>query len=176
MLVSISSVDLDKPFPLYLHEMWMMFLGFYGMLISIVAVRKILKIQLGTKALDKKDMEDLRHILTDLETKLNDRIKRIPARGIPELGFTPGKDDEKAKAFDVYTADPEMARSLNPDELKHFIGVTPTDGMDDQVVKYHFASLAAFHNWGRILLSLLIDKVYLPFDPTGMHRFIDACE
>ena len=103
-------------------------------------------------------MEDLRKILTDLETKLNERIKRIPARGIPELGFTPG-NDEKANAFDVYNADPEMARSLNPDEVKPFIGVTPVDGLNDQVVKYHFASLAAFHNWGRILLSLLIDKV-----------------
>jgi hypothetical protein len=140
-------------FPPYHHH--------YSALLTLTdAIRKILKIQLGTKPLDKKDMEDLRHILQDLETKLNERIKRIPARGIPELGFTPGNDDNKAKAFDVYNADPEMARSLSPDEVKPWIGSTPIDGLNDQVVKYHFASLAAFHNWGRILLSLLIDKAY----------------
>ncbi|KAJ5948364.1 hypothetical protein N7466_001379 [Penicillium verhagenii] len=42
------------------------------------AVRRILRIQLGTKPVTRRDMEELRAILLDLQLKLNSIIKRIP--------------------------------------------------------------------------------------------------
>ncbi|GAB1199264.1 hypothetical protein APSETT444_008610 [Aspergillus pseudonomiae] len=54
------------------------YLSARGKYVMARAVRRILKIQLGTKPVTRRDMEELRSILLDLQLKLNSIIDRIP--------------------------------------------------------------------------------------------------
>lgn len=98
------------------------------------AIRKILKIQLGTKPVTRKDMEDLKSILVDLQAKLHALVDRIP---VPKDSRTPASSSSSNS-------------SVKPD--------LPNGGPGCQE-QYHTSVLAAFHKWAKILLSLFVDKV-----------------
>ena len=119
--------------------------------------REILKIQLGTKPLTANDMESLRKILSRLESDLNERIRRIPAQGIPEMGFTP-QTQETQGPYDAPAGD-ASAKPTEKEMKLLFDGIARGD-MTSAECKYYGNARIAFHKWSRILLSLLIDKAY----------------
>ncbi|KGO46689.1 Signal recognition particle, SRP19 subunit [Penicillium expansum] len=101
------------------------------------SVRKILKIQLGTKPLTRGDMVELRSVLHDLQVKLNFIISRIP----------------EATTTEKLTASSKRAPHSSAAEL-------PIEGSSCCQEQYHSVVLIAFHKWARIILSLFIDKAF----------------
>ncbi|EFW14094.1 hypothetical protein D8B26_002525 [Coccidioides posadasii str. Silveira] len=109
-----------------------------GKYVMARAIRKVLRIQLGTKPVTRKDMEDLRSILMDLQTDLHALVDRIP---IPKL---------------------VSKRNTNPKSLAGLATLKPDlpNGGPGCHEQYHSSVLAAFHKWARILLSLFVDKAF----------------
>lgn len=101
-------------------------------------MRKILRIQLGIKPVTRKDMENLRSILIDLQAKLHALVDRIPDPNPQDL--------LSGRATTYSTGD----SGLKPD--------LPSGG-PGCMEQYHTPVLAAFHKWARILLSLFVHKV-----------------
>jgi hypothetical protein len=103
-----------------------------------------MKIQLGTKPVTGRDMEELRSILVDLQFQLNSLINRIPLAQHPNtFGTTsPGKS----------------ARTAPQGRIEQ--GLLPDDGPGGCSEQYHTPVLVAFHKWARILLSLFLDKAF----------------
>ncbi|KAL1959477.1 hypothetical protein VTO42DRAFT_1922 [Malbranchea cinnamomea] len=106
-----------------------------GKYIMAKAIRRILKIQLGTKPVTRKDMEDLRSILIDLQAKLHALVDRIPIPKPQELS---------GRGQTTYPG-------LKPDM---------SNGGPGCLEQYHTPVLAAFHKWVRIVLSLFVDKAF----------------
>ena len=129
-----------------------------GRFIMSLGTRRLLKIHLGTTPVTRKDMEQVRNILGEVEEDLNAIIRRIPTKGIPEMGFTPDRDAQGHSL--VADFDHALAKPPSEDDLRPFLGMTPAEGLYDSTVQYHWNTLVAFHKWARILLSLWIDKVY----------------
>ncbi|CAI7578741.1 unnamed protein product [Penicillium discolor] len=101
------------------------------------SVRRILKIQLGTKPVTRGDMVELRSVLHDLQVKLNSIISRIP----------------EATATEKPTASSKRVPHSTAAEL-------PIEGPSGCSEQYHSVVLVAFHKWARIILSLFIDKAF----------------
>lgn len=105
-------------------------------------------------------MEEMKHALNEAEDQLNNIITRIPARGIPEMGFTPDSDAQ-GKPFLAH--DPSaIIHPPTEQEMQPFTGLSPKEGLNEHTVRYYRNTLIAFHKWARIMLSLLIDKVSFP--------------
>jgi len=109
------------------------------------AVRRILKIQLGTRPVMRRDMEELRSILLDLQLQLNSIVNRIP--DVMSLETTSVSDDSPSYS------------SRSPVEVRTTDTELPGEGPNRCPEQYHSPVLVAFHKWARILLSLFIDKV-----------------
>jgi Fungal specific transcription factor domain len=122
------------------------------------AVSRILKMHLGTKRITREHMLVMRKILGSVDRNINAAIRRIPTKGIPELGFEPDKDEHGHSLVSDY--DTRHANPPGEDDIKPFIDMTPREGLDDHTVRYHWNTLAAFHKFARIVLSLLVDKLY----------------
>ncbi|KAJ5493557.1 hypothetical protein N7463_009644 [Penicillium fimorum] len=114
------------------------------------AIRRILKIQLGTKPLTRQDMEELRSILLDLQLKLNSIVTRIPEGKDVDDRSTPGRAVSMSKSpTDGRSSDTELP------------GEGPT-GCQEQ---YHSPVLVCFHKWAKIILSLCDFSTYAGFVP-----------
>ncbi|GKZ40917.1 hypothetical protein AbraIFM66951_006456 [Aspergillus brasiliensis] len=125
------------------------------------AVRRIMKIQLGTKPVTRRDMEELRSILVDLQYKLNSIINRIP----------------EANSLD--TSSPvSSTRSWSLSSQAESRTELPADGPNGCAEQYHSPVLVSFHKWARILMSLFIDKAfcvaYQPFLKNAKSRIWPA--
>lgn len=135
------------------------------------AVRQILKIQLGTKPIMRRDMEELRSILLNLQLNLNSIVNRISDVG----GLKTTTDDSPSYS------------SRSPVEARTTDTELPGEGPNSCPEQYHSPVLVAFHKWARILLSLFIDKAfcvaYQPFLknaksrvwPTARHSALRHC-
>ncbi|KKA19782.1 C6 transcription factor [Rasamsonia emersonii CBS 393.64] len=139
-----------------------------GKYIMARAIRRILKIQLGTRPITGRDMEELRSILVDLQYKLNSIVNRIPLAQHPG---TPGRDGSSA-------SDRSQSFSHSPANSRSNEGLLPGDGPSGCAEQYHTPVLVAFHKWARILLSLFIDKAfcvaYQPFLKNAKSRIWPA--
>lgn len=113
------------------------------------AVRRILKIQLGTKLVTRSDMEELRSILLDLQVKLKSIVNRIP-----EVG--------PSDASSLSSTSPAALSYRSPADGRPSDTELPGEGPMQCAEQYHSPVLVAFHKWARILLSLFIDKVMRP--------------
>lgn len=122
------------------------------------AVSKILKMHLGTNRITRDHMLMMRKIMGKVDRDINATIRRIPTKGIPELGFEPDKDEQGRFLSDDH--DSRHAHPPTEAEIRPFLGMTPAEGLDDHTVRYHWNTLTAFHKFGRIVLSLLVDKMY----------------
>ncbi|WEW54600.1 hypothetical protein PRK78_000020 [Emydomyces testavorans] len=119
-----------------------------GKYVMARAIRKVLRIQLGTKPVTRKDMEDLRSILMDLQAKLHALVDRIP---VPKIDPNTSSVGHSSSLVGPTTVRPDLPNG--------------GPGCHEQ---YHTSVLAAFHKWARILLSLFVDKqafcvAYQPF-------------
>ncbi|RAL16994.1 uncharacterized protein BO97DRAFT_382174 [Aspergillus homomorphus CBS 101889] len=127
------------------------------------AVRRILKIQLGTKPLTRRDMEELRSTLVELQQNLNSIISRIPEAEATEVSSVPSNRSWSTSS---------LAENRNNDvEL-------PGEGPNGCPEQYHSPVLVSFHKWARIVLSLFIDKAfcvaYQPFLKNAKSRIWPA--
>lgn len=109
------------------------------------AIRRIMRIQLGTKPVTRQDMEELRCILLDLQVQLNSIIDRIPE---PKAYDLPSNSN---RSWSVSSRSPAEVRTSDTE--------LPGDGPTGCSEQYHTPVLVAFHKWAKILLSLFIDKV-----------------
>ncbi|KAE8144252.1 fungal-specific transcription factor domain-containing protein [Aspergillus avenaceus] len=139
------------------------YLSARGKYVMARAVRRILKIQLGTKPVTRRDMEELRSILLDLQLKLNSIINRIPEIEIQGMS----SDSDKSLSF-----------SISPAEMRSSDSELPGEGPNGCAEQYHSPVLISFHKWARILLSLFIDKAfcvaYQPFLKNAKSRIWPA--
>ncbi|EYE98829.1 putative C6 transcription factor [Aspergillus ruber CBS 135680] len=122
------------------------YLSARGKYVMARAVRRILKIQLGTKPVMRRDMEDLRSILLDLQLQLNSIVNRIP--DVMSLETASVSDDSPSYS------------SRSPVEVRTTDTELPGEGPNRCPEQYHSPVLVAFHKWARILLSLFIDKAF----------------
>lgn len=127
------------------------------------AIRRILKIQLGTKAVTRRDMEELRSILTELQFNLNSLVNRIP------LAQHPGTQIWDAASATYAIPDRPQATGFSPPNSRSTESMLPADGPSGCAEQYHTPVLVAFHKWARILLSLFIDKVW--WNPLSSMRY-----
>ncbi|KAL1860938.1 hypothetical protein Plec18170_001452 [Paecilomyces lecythidis] len=145
------------------------YLSARGKYIMARAVRRILKIQLGTRPVTRKDMEDLREILTELQLNLNSIISRIPE---PQRSSTSNGDGSASTQPDRSPSVPSHVEVRTSDTQ------LPADGPSSCPEQYHSPVLTAFHKWARILLSLFIDKAfcvaYQPFLKNAKSRIWPA--
>ncbi|KAJ5746877.1 uncharacterized protein N7511_008573 [Penicillium nucicola] len=127
------------------------------------AVRRILKIQLGTKPLLRQDMEELRSVLLGLQLKLNSIIQRIPE----------GKDLDHSS-----TSGRALSMSKSPVDGRSSDTELPGEGPTGCPEQYHSPVLVCFHKWAKIILSLYIDKAfcvaYQPFLKNARSRIWPA--
>lgn len=135
-----------------------------GKYVMARAVRRILKIQLGTKPVTRQDMEELRAILLDLQLKLNSIVSRIPEGPSPESVFKPpGRG---------------LSMSKSPVEARSSEIELPGEGPNGCPEQYHSPVLVAYHKWAKIMLSLYIDKAfcvaYQPFLKNARSRIWPA--
>ncbi|RHZ53243.1 putative C6 transcription factor [Aspergillus thermomutatus] len=121
------------------------YLSARGKYVMARAVRRIMKIQLGTEPVTRRDMQELRSILVDLQLKLNSIINRIP----------------EAKNQEIHSLNSDRSRSFSsPVEARSGETELPGDGPNGCPEQYHSHVLVAFHKWAKILLSLFIDKAF----------------
>ncbi|KAJ5901501.1 hypothetical protein N7495_002029 [Penicillium taxi] len=124
------------------------YLAAKGKYIMARAVRRILKIQLGTKPVTRLDMEELRAILLDLQLKLNAIASRIPE----------GMMTDSASVL----SDRALSISKSPTEPHSTESELPGEGLNGCREQYHSPVLLSFHKWAKIILLLYIDKVRFP--------------
>ncbi|PGH03182.1 hypothetical protein GX51_04217 [Blastomyces parvus] len=123
------------------------YLSAKGKYVMAQAIRKILKIQLGTKPVTRRDMESLRSILIDLQSKLQAIVDRIP---VPECTSAGSRDGHSYHSTPSCTPCTEMDSG---DSTTSEVGPSCLE-------QYHSPVLVAFHKWARILLSLFVDKAF----------------
>lgn len=92
------------------------------------AVAQILKMHLGTRRITREHMLIMRKILGTVDRNINATIRRIPTKGIPELGFEPGKDEHGHSLIADY--DIKHANPPSEEDIRPFIGMTPRDGLE----------------------------------------------
>ena len=91
----------------------------------------------------RKDMEEMKSILVQLQLDLNSIINRIPV----------------ATSSTITSEDSPSFSSRSPVEATASDTELPGQGPNSCPEQYHSPVLVAFHKWARILLSLFIDKV-----------------
>ncbi|KKK20738.1 hypothetical protein ARAM_002716 [Aspergillus rambellii] len=141
------------------------YLSARGKYVMARAVRRIMKIQLGTKPVTRRDMEELRSILVDLQIQLNSIVARIPE---PKQADLPSKASNRSWSFSPSPTEVRISDTATlPGEASH----TCTE-------QYHSPVLASFHKWARIVLTLFIDKAfcvaYQPFLKNAKSRIWPA--
>ncbi|KAL4977395.1 fungal-specific transcription factor domain-containing protein [Aspergillus desertorum] len=122
------------------------YLAARGKYVMARAVRRIMRIQLGTTPVTRRHMEELRSILVDLQIQLNSIVERIPeARQID----IPSDASNRSWSF-----------SRSPTEGLSVDQALPGDAAPTCTEQYHTRVLVAYHEWARIVLSLYVDKAY----------------
>jgi hypothetical protein len=108
-----------------------------------------MRIQLGTKPVTRRDMEELRSILVDLQGQLNSITERIP----------------QARQTDVSSnaSNRSWSFSRSPTESLNIDTTLPGDAAPTCTEQYHTPVLVNFHKWARIILGLYADKVSRDF-------------
>ncbi|KAL4960254.1 putative C6 transcription factor [Aspergillus stella-maris] len=128
------------------------------------AVRRIMKIQLGTKPVTRQDMEELRSILVNLQMQINSIVDRIPEAKQSDI---PSGASNRSWSF-----------SRSPTEALSVDSTLPGDAAPTCTEQYHTPVLVSFHKWARIVLRLYADKAfcvaYQPFLKNARSRIWPA--
>jgi hypothetical protein len=123
------------------------------------AISRILKMHLGTERITRDHLLSIRKIVDRVDRDINATIRRIPTKGVPELGFEPDRNEESRPLnndCDARHADPPTEAEIQP-----FVSNISMERVDCHALRYHWTNMTAFHKFGRIVLSLLIDKIYV---------------
>ncbi|KAL4879423.1 fungal-specific transcription factor domain-containing protein [Aspergillus karnatakaensis] len=122
------------------------YLAARGKYVMARAVRRIMRIQLGTKPVTRRDMEELRSILLDLQVQLNSMSDRIPEAKQPDVA---SNASNRSWSF-----------SRSPTEALSIDTTLPGDAAPSCTEQYHTHVLVSFHKWARIILKLYADKAF----------------
>ena len=125
------------------------------------AISRILKMHLGTERITRDHILSIRKIVDKVDRDINATIRRIPTKGIPELGFEPDRNEEGHHLHSDYNARHADAPTIA--EIRPLVDNIPMEHLDGHALRYHRTIMTAFHKFGRIVLSLLIDKIYVFF-------------
>ncbi|EXJ66382.1 uncharacterized protein A1O5_10534 [Cladophialophora psammophila CBS 110553] len=136
-----------------------------GKSIMACATRSVVSIHLETKKLTNGDVQEMKRIMTEAGDRVNDIIKSIPSKGLPEMGFVPDAPREvQQRAADT---DVLMGSPITSNDVAYY--KTSVNNADPSwpLAGYYRQKQAAYNKWARIHLSMLIDKVhcvaYAPF-------------
>lgn len=122
------------------------------------ALRSVVSIHLGTKVLTNADMQEMKRVMQESGEEVDEIIKSIPAKGLPELGFVPEAPKEgQRRAIDC---DPIMSNPITPTETAYYKTYISDDELSSPLARYYLPKLAAYYKWARISLSMLKDKLY----------------
>ncbi|CUS09771.1 unnamed protein product [Tuber aestivum] len=97
---------------------------------ATIVLRKVIIQLFSTRPPRKADLLEMGGAIFELKLRLEDRIARIPARGIPEMGFTPPHD-------------PEFYELIGHDESL-----------------FDTEKAIVFNGWARIMLSMFADRTF----------------
>ncbi|KAL4934098.1 putative C6 transcription factor [Aspergillus undulatus] len=140
------------------------YLAATGKYVMARAVRRIMKIQLGTKPVTRRDMEELRSILVDLQVQINSIVERIPEAKQTDI---PSNASNRSWSF-----------SRSPTEALSIDSALPGNAAPTCTEQYHTPILVSFHKWARIVLRLYADKAfcvaYQPFLKNARSRIWPA--
>ncbi|KAL4786343.1 hypothetical protein BJX76DRAFT_346335 [Aspergillus varians] len=140
------------------------YLAVRGKYVMARAVRRIMKIQLGTKPVTRRHMEELRSILVDLQVQLNSIAERIPEATLSDVS---SNASNRSWSF-----------SRSPTEALSIDLTLPGDAAPTCTEQYHTPVLVSFHKWARIILRLYADKAfcvaYQPFLKNARSRIWPA--
>ena len=76
-----------------------------------LAVRKAANMHMSTKLVDKEGLQMINRNINDAEAEVRDVIRRLPTKGIPELGFVP--DATALSRWPSLECDPSFGSSLS---------------------------------------------------------------
>lgn len=120
---------------------------------TTILLRKIITRLFSIKPSQKTDLLEMRKSICALKSRLEEKIAKIPARGIPELGFTPPHDQ---KVCTLIKSDERFASDQRFSDTERSI---------------------VFNGWARIMLSMFSDRafgvLYQPFLKSSKSRLWD---
>ncbi|KAK4939463.1 hypothetical protein LTR10_020269 [Elasticomyces elasticus] len=125
--------------------------------IMACALRTVVSMHLGTKMLTNRDMQENKRIIAEATDQLDDIIKMIPAKGLPELGFVP---DAPSRSV-TNDCDTAMSSPVTQNELAYYKTYVSEAELVSPLARYHKQKLAAFNKWARISLSMMKDKLHI---------------
>lgn len=129
------------------------------------AFRSVVSIHMSAKPLTNTDMLEMKRIISAAGEQINYIIKKIPSKGLPELGFTP--NDPKQKPQRVLDREASMADPISLNEIGHYTDLAGDPDTSSAVAYYYRSRRAAYNKWARINLSMMNDKLhcvaYAPF-------------
>ena len=123
-----------------------------------LAVRNAANMHMSTKLVDKEGLQTINRNINDAEAEVRDVIRRLPTKGVPELGFVP--DATALSKWPTLECDPSFGSSLTEAEYALYFGLPGRPSMSPHLAQYHRQKLCAFNKWARISLSAMCDKMY----------------
>ncbi|KAK5069513.1 hypothetical protein LTR64_008194 [Lithohypha guttulata] len=128
-----------------------------------LAVKRVIKANMKAQRLTMDELKDVRKMVIETACEIDRVINRIPTRGVPELDFNP---QTIGKTIDFDHLD-SMSALVTEQEISYFLRES-SDREDMNVPSMqHRTTIAAFHKWARIMLSLMKDQLncitYAPF-------------
>ena len=123
-----------------------------------LAVRRAVNMHMSTKLVDKEGLQRINKNINDAEVVVRDTIRRLPTKGVPELGFVP--DASALSNWPHLECDPCFGGPLTEAEYAYYFGLPERPNMPPKLAQYHRQKLCAFNKWARISLSAMCDKMY----------------
>ena len=121
----------------------------------MATTKKVLKANMSVMPLKMDEFNELRRLSARTSKEVHAIIDRIPCRGVPELGFTPGI---VAKIADTDHPD-SMGLPVTVHEMGFFLREHPDSPSSAGLERYHKTATIAFHKWARVTLSMLVDRL-----------------
>ena len=123
-----------------------------------LAVRKAANMHMSTKVVNKEGLQLINQNINDAEAEVRDTIRRLPTKGVPELGFNP--DANALCNWPLIECEPSFGDSITEAEYAYYFGLPDRPAMPSKLAQYHRQKLCAFNRWARISLSAMCDKMY----------------
>ena len=124
----------------------------------VLAMRKAVNMHMSTKVISKEVLQSVNQTINDAEEQVRDTIRRIPTKGVPELGFTP--DGNALSAWPLLECDESFGASMTDTEFSCYFGLPGRPNIQSRLSQYHRQKLSAFNKWARITLSAMCDQMY----------------
>ena len=126
---------------------------------AALAIRKAANMHVSPKPVDKVAIQSINKTINDAEIEIRDTIKRLPTKGVPELGFDP--DTAALSGWPLLESEDSFGQPMTEAEYACYFGTLDPPQMPSKLARYHRQKLCAFNKWARISLSAMCDRMYL---------------